>query len=56
MGINKHWTCRQLIVLTLSLGALILAYLDPEFRPTFGNLVSTGLGGYFGQMFPQNKD
>ncbi len=56
MGINKHWTCRHLIVLMLSIGALVLAYLDPEFRPTFGNLVSTGLGGYFGQMFPQNKD
>ncbi len=52
----KHWTCRQLIVMILSVGALVLAYLDPDFRPTFGNLVSTAVGGYLGQMFPQGKD
>ena len=52
---NKSWSCRQFIVLIFSLGAVVLAYFDPSFRPTFGNLVNLAVGGYLGQMIPRQK-
>ncbi len=52
---NKSWSCRQFVVLVFSLGAVALAYFDPSFRPTFGNLVNLTVGGYLGQMIPRQK-
>ncbi len=52
----KHWSCRQFLVLFLAVGASVLAYFDPSFRPTYGNLVSGAIGGYLAQMRPQGKD
>ena len=52
----KHWSCRQFLVLFLAIGASVLAYFDPSFRPTYGNLVSGAIGGYLAQMRPQGKD
>ena len=52
---NKSWSCRQFVVLVFSIGAVVLAYFDPSFRPTFGNLVNIAIGGYLGQMIPRNK-
>ena len=46
---------RSLVVVILSVGATGLAVYDPGFRPTFGNIVGVGIGGYLGQMFPQQK-
>ena len=53
---EKSWSCRQFVVLLFSLGACTLAYLDPEFRPTFGNLVNLSVGGYLGQLIPKKKE
>lgn len=53
---QKSWSCRQFVVLLFSIGACVLAYLDPEFRPTFGNLVNLSVGGYLGQLIPRKKD
>jgi hypothetical protein len=47
---------RSLVVSLLTAGAIALAIHDPAFRPTFGNIVSVGLGGYLGQLFPQKAD
>ncbi len=52
---NKSWSCRQFVVLVFSIGAVVLAYFDPSFRPTFGNLVNLAVGGYLGQMIPRQK-
>lgn len=52
---NKSWSCRQFVVLTFSIGAVALAYFDPSFRPTFGNLVNLTVGGYLGQMIPRQS-
>ncbi len=52
----KHWSCRQFLVLLFAIGASALAYFDPSFRPTYGNLVSGAIGGYLAQMRPQGKD
>ncbi len=52
---NKSWSCRQFVVLVFSIGAVVLAYFDPSFRPTFGNLVNLAVGGYLGQMIPRSK-
>ena len=53
---SKSWSCRQFIVLLFSLSACVLAYYDPSFRPTFGNLVNLAVGGYLGQLIPSKKD
>lgn len=52
----KHWSCRQFLVLFFAIGASALAYADPSFRATYGNLVSGAIGGYLAQMHPQGKD
>ncbi len=42
--VNRSWSCRQFVVLIFSIGAVVLAYFDPSFRPTFGNLVNIAMG------------
>ncbi len=49
----ERFNTRSLVTVILTVGAVALAFLDPSFRPTFGNIVSVGVGGYLGQMFPQ---
>lgn len=44
---------RSLVVIILSAGSVGLAIYDPSFRPSFSNIVSTGLGGYLAQLVPQ---
>ncbi|MBE9213722.1 hypothetical protein IQ247_13780 [Plectonema cf. radiosum LEGE 06105] len=44
---------RSLVVLSLVLGGVGLAVIDKNFRPKFGEIVSFGLGGYFGQLNPR---
>lgn len=41
------------VVLILVLGSLLLAVLDKEFRPIFGDIVTFGLGGFTGQLVPR---
>ena len=53
---TKNWSCRQFVVLIFSIGAVALAYFDPSFRPTFGNLVNLTVGGYLGQMIPRKNN
>lgn len=52
----KSWSCRQFVVLLFSIGAVALAYFDPSFRPTYGNLVNLTVGGYLGQMLPRKRE
>jgi hypothetical protein len=44
---------RSVIVIILVIGALMLAVVDHNFRPTFGDLAKVGVGGYLGQMLPE---
>ena len=53
---SKSWSCRQFVVLLFSIGAVVLAYFDPSFRPTYGNLVNLTVGGYLGQMLPRKRE
>ncbi|MEM9926764.1 MAG: hypothetical protein AAF915_23955 [Cyanobacteria bacterium P01_D01_bin.50] len=43
------------VVLILVLGSFVLAVLDKEFRPYFGDIVVFGLGGFTGQFVPKIK-
>lgn len=46
---------RSIIILLLVIGALVLAVQDRDFRETFGDLAKIGVGGYLGQLLPQDK-
>lgn len=46
---------RSLIVLLFVLGALVIAAIDPSFRPSYARLADVALGGYLGQLVPQSK-
>ena len=46
---------RSIIILILVIGALALAIQDRDFRSTFGDLAKIGVGGYLGQLLPQDK-
>jgi hypothetical protein len=46
---------RSLIIIILVIGSLILAIQDRDFRSTFGDLAKIGVGGYLGQLLPQDK-
>jgi hypothetical protein len=46
-------TVRSVIVIILVVGALALAIVDANFRPTFGDLAKVGVGGYLGQLLPE---
>ena len=43
------------VVLILVLGSVVLAILDEDFRPYFGDIVLFGLGGFIGQFIPRTK-
>lgn len=45
---------RSIIVFLFAVGSLILAFIDPTFRPTFGHLADVAIGGYLGQLIPQS--
>lgn len=47
-------TVRSSVVLLFAIGALVLAVLDPSFRPTYGHLADVAVGGYLGQLIPQS--
>lgn len=46
---------RSVIVLILVIGALLLAIIDENSRPIFGDLAKVGVGGYLGQLMPQKQ-
>lgn len=46
-------TVRAVVVIILVIGALVLAIVDHNFRPTFGDLAKVGVGGYLGQLLPE---
>ncbi len=46
---------RSVIILILVIGSLILAIQYESFRSTFGDLAKIGVGGYLGQLLPQEK-
>lgn len=46
---------RSFIVLLFVLGALIIAAIDPSFRPSYAHLADVAIGGYLGQLVPQSK-
>jgi hypothetical protein len=46
---------RSIVILILVIGALALAIQDRNFRSTFGDLAKIGVGGYLGQLLPQDK-
>ncbi len=46
---------RSSVVIILSVGAVILAVKDPAFRPSFGNIVSAGVGGYLALSIPKKE-
>ncbi|MBW4607352.1 MAG: hypothetical protein KME22_09020 [Hassallia sp. WJT32-NPBG1] len=46
---------RSIVILILVLGAFFLAIKDNSFRETFGDLAKIGVGGYLGQLLPQDK-
>ena len=55
MVMNKllsRLTVRSIVVLLFVTGALILAAIDKEFRPTYGHLADVAIGGYLGQLMP----
>ena len=46
---------RSIIILILVIGSFVLAVYDNSFRETFGDLAKIGVGGYLGQLLPQEK-
>lgn len=46
---------RSFVVLLFVLGALIIAAIDPNFRPSYAHLADVAIGGYLGQLVPQSK-
>lgn len=46
---------RSVVIIILVIGALVLAIQDKTFRETFGDLAKIGVGGYLGQLLPQEK-
>lgn len=46
-------TMRSLIVFMFAIGSFWLAVTDPSYRPSFKDLGQIALGGYLGQMLPQ---
>lgn len=51
----KHWTFRQLAICILLVAASYIAILDSDSREQFFEITAIALGGYLGQMNPQNK-
>lgn len=43
-----------IVVLSLVLGSLGIAILDPQFRPAFADLAKVGISGYLGWMIPHS--
>lgn len=46
---------RSIIVLLFVFGALVIAAIDPSFRPSYAHLADVAIGGYLGQLIPQSK-
>lgn len=46
---------RSFVILIFVLGALVLAAIDPSFRPSYAHLADVAIGGYLGQLVPQSK-
>ncbi len=55
-SILQKLSVRSLVVLSLVFGGVGLAVIDPNFRPKFADIISFGLGGYFGQLNPASKN
>ena len=51
--LQKHWSCRQFLVLLFAVGATVLAYADTNFRDDYADLIKISIGGYLGQMLPR---
>lgn len=54
-GILSKLSIRSFVVLIFVLGALIIAAIDPSFRPSYAHLADVAIGGYLGQLVPQSK-
>lgn len=54
-GILSRLSIRSFVVLIFVLGALIIAAIDPSFRPSYAHLADVAIGGYLGQLVPQSK-
>ena len=46
---------REVVVITLVLGAVIIAILDGDYRAIYFNLTEAGLVAYFAQLLPQSS-
>lgn len=53
--ILSRLSIRSFVVLIFVLGALIIAAIDPSFRPSYAHLADVAIGGYLGQLVPQSK-
>lgn len=51
--LEKHWSCRQFLILLFAINATILAYFDLSFRDDYADLIKISIGGYLGQMLPR---
>ena len=51
----KNITIRSIIVVGLVTGTFVLAVLDEQFRHIFGDIAKVGIGGYLGQLNPQQS-
>ncbi len=52
--LEKHWSCRQFLILLFAVGATVLAYFDESFRDDYADLIKISIGGYLGQMLPKS--
>jgi hypothetical protein len=51
-----NFSVRSLVVLVLLGGSIWLAAIDPNYRSRFADLAYFGVGGYFGQLVPKQKE
>lgn len=47
---------RSVLVILLVSGALGLAIVDRQYRPSFANLAEIGLAGYLAQLIPKKEE
>lgn len=54
---HQNWLTNVLListVLTLVVGSLVLAVIDPSFRPNFAELSKLAVAGYIGSLVPRS--
>ncbi len=51
----KTINTRSVVVILFVVGVFVLAVIDINFRATFADIAKIRIGGYLGQLYPQQR-